>query len=186
MTKRSLFRHFKTSPEIIRLAVMMYVRFPLSLRNIEDLLHKPGIDICHETVRFGWHRFGQRFASEIRRGRVGRMRSSHWRWPLDEMFVEINGWGGLPPGAASPTAPCSSRRAPPPSPSGAPAAPDKGQRSCPWRDWFAFVCQHRHVQVPSRLFRRLFLDGLLDLHRSGHLAFFDDQIGLVWGSAFSA
>jgi hypothetical protein len=43
--KRFPFRYFKTSPEIIRLAVMMYVRFPLSLRNLEDLLHERGIDI---------------------------------------------------------------------------------------------------------------------------------------------
>ena len=50
MTK-SPFRYFKTSPEIIQLAVMMYFRFPLSLRNVEDLLHERGIDICHETVR---------------------------------------------------------------------------------------------------------------------------------------
>ncbi len=47
MTKRSPFRYFKTSPEIIRLAVMMYVRFPLSLRNVEDLLHERGIDISY-------------------------------------------------------------------------------------------------------------------------------------------
>ena len=57
MTQRSPFRCFKTSPEIIRLAVMMYIRFPLSLRSVEDLLHERGIDICHETVRFWWHRF---------------------------------------------------------------------------------------------------------------------------------
>ena len=48
---RNPFRYFKTSPEIIRLAVMMYVRFPLSLRHVEDLLHERGIDISHETVR---------------------------------------------------------------------------------------------------------------------------------------
>ncbi len=48
---RNPFRYFKTSPEIIRLAVMMYVRFPLSLRQVEDLLHERGIDISHETVR---------------------------------------------------------------------------------------------------------------------------------------
>ena len=47
MIQRSLFRYFKTSPEIIRLAVMMYVRYPLSLRNVEDLLHERGIDITH-------------------------------------------------------------------------------------------------------------------------------------------
>ena len=44
------FRYFKTSPEVIRLAVMMYVRFPLSLRNVEDLLHERGIDISHEGI----------------------------------------------------------------------------------------------------------------------------------------
>ncbi|MBB3063775.1 transposase-like protein [Limibacillus halophilus] len=48
MSKRSPFRYFKASPEIIRLAVMMYIRFPLSLRSVEDLLHERGIDISHE------------------------------------------------------------------------------------------------------------------------------------------
>ncbi len=67
MTKRSPFRYFKTSPEIIRLAVMMYVSIPLSLRNVEDLLHERGIDISHETVRFWWNRFGPLFAAEIRK-----------------------------------------------------------------------------------------------------------------------
>ena len=86
------FRYFNSSPEIIRLAVMMYVRFPLSLRNVEDLLFERGIDICHETVRFWWNRFGPMLASEIRRQRVSRMRGFlHWRWHLDEVFVKING-----------------------------------------------------------------------------------------------
>jgi putative transposase len=92
MSKRSPFRYFKTSPEIIRLAVMLYVRFPLSLRNVEDLLHERGIDVSHETIRFWWNRFGPLFASEIRRKRVDRMRSgTHWQWHLDEVFVKING-----------------------------------------------------------------------------------------------
>ena len=46
------FRYFNSSPEVIRLVVMMYVRYPLSLRNVEDLLAERGIDISHETVRF--------------------------------------------------------------------------------------------------------------------------------------
>jgi putative transposase len=91
MTKRSPFKYFKTSPEIIRLAVMLYVRFPLSLRNVEDLLHERGIDVSHETVRYWWHRFGPMFASEIRKRRIEGMRSSRWRWHLDEIFVKING-----------------------------------------------------------------------------------------------
>jgi putative transposase len=92
MTKPNPFRYFKTSPEIIRLAVMLYVRFPLSLRNVEDLLHERGIEISHETVRFWWNRFGPMFAADIRRKRMSRMRSySNWQWHLDEVFVKING-----------------------------------------------------------------------------------------------
>jgi putative transposase len=76
MTKRSPFRYFKTSPETIRLAAMLYVRFPLSLRNVEDLLHERGIEISHETVRSWWQRFGAMFASEIRKRRIAGLKSS--------------------------------------------------------------------------------------------------------------
>ena len=79
MTKRSPFRYFKTSPEIIRPAVMMYVRFPLSLRNVEDLLHERCVEITHETVRFWWHRFGPMFAAQIRKRRIDGMTSSPLR-----------------------------------------------------------------------------------------------------------
>jgi putative transposase len=51
MTKPSCFRYFMTSPEVIRLAVMLYVRFPLSLRNVEDLVQERGIEISRETIR---------------------------------------------------------------------------------------------------------------------------------------
>ena len=86
------FRYFKTSPEIIRLAVMMYIRFPLSLRQVEDLLHERGIDICHETVRAWWNRFGPTFAAEIKKRRSTQMQTgTQWRWHLDEVFVQING-----------------------------------------------------------------------------------------------
>ncbi len=44
---------------------MYYVRYPLSLRQVEDMLHERGIDICHETVRYWWH--------------------------MDEVFVKIKG-----------------------------------------------------------------------------------------------
>jgi putative transposase len=88
----SPFRYFNSSPEVIRLVVMMYVRFPLSLRNVEDLLFERGIDISHETVRLWWNRFGPMFAGDIRRQRVNRMRGfKHWRWHLDEMYVKLNG-----------------------------------------------------------------------------------------------
>lgn len=91
MSKRSPFKYFKTSPEIIRLAVMLYVRFPLSQRNVEDLLHERGVDVSHEAVRYWWHRIGPMFASEIKKKRISEMKSSHRRWHLDEMFVKING-----------------------------------------------------------------------------------------------
>jgi len=91
MKKCDPFKYFNSSEEIIRLAVMLYVRFPLSLRNVEDLLHERGIDISHETVRFWWHRFGPMFAAEIRKRRIEGMKSSGWRWHLDEVFVKING-----------------------------------------------------------------------------------------------
>ncbi|MDP6926316.1 MAG: IS6 family transposase [Rhodospirillales bacterium] len=92
MKNHNPFRYFKTSPEIIRLAVMMYVRFPLSLRNVEDLLHERGIDICHETVRYWWNKFGPIFAKEIRKKRMHPVPNhSNWKWHLDEVFVKING-----------------------------------------------------------------------------------------------
>jgi putative transposase len=84
------FRYFNSSPEVIRLVVLMYVRCPLSLRNVEDLLAERGIDISHETVRL--NRFGPMFAAEIRKRRVAHMRGyPQWRWHLDEVFVKVNG-----------------------------------------------------------------------------------------------
>jgi putative transposase len=92
MTQRYPLRYFKTSPTIIRLAVMLYICFPLSLRNVEDLLHERGIEICHEPVRYWWNRFGPIFAAEIRRKRVdGMSQCRKWKWHLDEMYVKING-----------------------------------------------------------------------------------------------
>src|ERR1700756_3867908 len=85
------FHYFNSSPEVIRLVVMMYVKYPLSLRNVEDLLAERGIDISYETVRYWWNRFGPMFAAEIRRKRVSMRAFTHWRWHLDEMHVKIGG-----------------------------------------------------------------------------------------------
>jgi len=86
------FRYFHSSPEVIRMVVMLYVRYPLSLRNVEDLLFERGIDICHETVRLWWNRFGPMFAADIKRQRISRMKGfTNWRWHVDEVFVKING-----------------------------------------------------------------------------------------------
>ena len=80
---RNPFRYFNSSPEVIRLTVMMYIRYPLSLRHVEDLPFERGIDICHETVRHWWNRFGPMFAAEIRKRRVHHRSHSNWRWHLD-------------------------------------------------------------------------------------------------------
>ena len=86
------FRYFNSSPEVIRLVVMMYVRYPLSLRNVEDLLPSAGSTCATRPSGYWWNRFGPMFAAEIRRKRVEHMRAfTHWRWHLDEVYVKING-----------------------------------------------------------------------------------------------
>jgi putative transposase len=87
MNQKRPIRCFKTSPEIIRLAVMYYVRFPLSLRQVEDILHERGIDICHETVRYWWNRFGLLFANELKKRRICHSFGSKWRWK--RMFPRV-------------------------------------------------------------------------------------------------
>ena len=62
---------------------MIYVRFLLSLRPVEDLLH--------ETVRAWWNRFGPVFSNEIRKRRIQGLSVPFWKWHLDEVFVRING-----------------------------------------------------------------------------------------------
>ena len=89
MSKINHFKYFKTSPEIIKLAVMYYVRYPLSLRNVEDILHERGIDICHETIRYWWNKFGTIFSKEVKKRTHNPV--SKWRWHVDEIFVKING-----------------------------------------------------------------------------------------------
>jgi putative transposase len=49
MMIKNPFKYFKISPEIIRLAVMYYVRYPMSLRPVEDILHEQGIDISYQA-----------------------------------------------------------------------------------------------------------------------------------------
>ena len=81
-----IFRYFKTSPEIIRLAVMMY----------SDIHYRFGMSRICRTSAASTSRTsrcaGTLFAAEIRRGRVQAMRAfRHRRWQLDEVFVKING-----------------------------------------------------------------------------------------------
>jgi putative transposase len=63
----------------------MYVRFPLSLRNVEDPLQERRIGISHETVRFWWNRFGPLMAREIKKRSSQQLRQvTQWRWHLNE------------------------------------------------------------------------------------------------------
>jgi len=71
------FRYFNSSLEVIRLTVLMYVRYPLSLRQVEDFLFERGIDIRHETVRLWWNQFGPLFAAETRKRRVDHLSYSN-------------------------------------------------------------------------------------------------------------
>ena len=73
------FRYFNSSPEVIRYATMMYIRYPLSLRQVEDIPFERGIDTCHENLRFWWNRFGPIFAGKIRKRRVDGHNWSNWR-----------------------------------------------------------------------------------------------------------
>jgi putative transposase len=89
---RNPFRYFNSSPAVIRTAVLLYIRFTLSLRQVEDLLHERGIDISQETVRFWWNRLGPVFAAELRnKQRKTAHQHVQWRWHLDEVFVRVNG-----------------------------------------------------------------------------------------------
>jgi transposase-like protein len=72
---------------IIQHAVWLYFRFPLSLRDVEDLLAERGIDVSYETVRRWSLNFGQAYARKLRKMRPG----PDVRWHLDEVFVSING-----------------------------------------------------------------------------------------------
>ena len=77
MTAHNPFKYFKTSPKIIRLAVMYYSRYPLSFRQVEDILHERGIDICYETARVWVNRFDARLLQQI---------SYH---PMAPLFVKL-------------------------------------------------------------------------------------------------
>ena len=78
---------------------MMYVRFLLSLRNVEDLLHERGIDISYETDRYWWNKFAPLFARKVRKKRMQPIPNYfNWRWHVDEVFVKIreNTISGVP------------------------------------------------------------------------------------------
>lgn len=80
------FRCLHSLLEVIRLVVLLYVRFPLSLRDIDDLLFERE---ASTSATRPWNRIGPMFAAVIRRQRVTRWRR-HWKWHLDEVYPTIN------------------------------------------------------------------------------------------------
>src|SRR3954466_8255532 len=78
---------YRFPAEVIRHAVWLYFRFPLSLRMVDELLAARGITVSHETVRQWARKFGQAFANQIRR----RLPRAGDKWHLDEVEVKIAG-----------------------------------------------------------------------------------------------
>ena len=85
--KQISYRRHRFPGSIIQHAVWLYFRFPLSYRNVEDLLAERGIDVSYESVRRWSVKFGLAYAYKLRRSRP----RPDTRWHLDEVFVSING-----------------------------------------------------------------------------------------------
>ncbi|TXS69823.1 IS6 family transposase [Streptomyces sp. sk2.1] len=73
--------------EIISHCVWLYFRFPLSFREVEELMLERGVVVSHETIRRWCLKFGQAYANALRRRRP----RPGDKWHLDEVFVKING-----------------------------------------------------------------------------------------------
>ena len=78
---------YRFPPEIIRQAIWLYLRFTLSLRDVEDLLAERGITVSYETVRRWVNHFGPIIAADLRKRRP----KPHSIWHLDEVYLKIDG-----------------------------------------------------------------------------------------------
>src|SRR5215213_9811576 len=86
-TTKSPYAGYRFPPEVISHAVWLSFRFPLSLRNVDEILAARGIVVSHETVRQWARKFGQGIANRIR----GRLPRAGDKWHLDEVAVKIAG-----------------------------------------------------------------------------------------------
>jgi putative transposase len=84
-------RYFNHSEAIIRWAILLYVRYPLSLRQVEELMAERGIEVSYETIRLWWNRFGPEIAKELGNRRAASGCISRWRFHIDEVYVRIDG-----------------------------------------------------------------------------------------------
>src|ERR1700682_5570679 len=78
---------YRFPPEIIKQAIWLYVRFTLSLRDVEDLLAERGILVSYEMVRRWVNHFGPKIAADLRKRRP----KPHTIWHLDEVYLKIDG-----------------------------------------------------------------------------------------------
>ena len=78
---------YRFPPEIIQQATWLYLRFTLSLRDVEDLLAERGISVSYETVRRWVNHFGPVIAADLRKRRP----KPHSIWHLDEAYLKIDG-----------------------------------------------------------------------------------------------
>ena len=86
MTKIS-YAGYRFAPEIIHQAIWLYLRFTLSLRDVEDLLAERGVSVSYETVRRWVNHFGPMIAADLRKRRL----KPHTTWHLDEVYLKIDG-----------------------------------------------------------------------------------------------
>src|SRR5258705_1584232 len=82
-----LYHRHRSPAEIISHCVWLYFRFPLSFRDVEEMLAKRGVVLTYETVREWGLKFGQKYANDLRR----RTPRPGDRWHLDEVLLKING-----------------------------------------------------------------------------------------------
>ena len=78
---------YRFPPEIIDRAIWLYLRFTLSLRDVEDLLAERGVAVSYETVRRWVNHFGPMIAADLRKRRL----KPHTTWHLDEVYLKIDG-----------------------------------------------------------------------------------------------
>ena len=78
---------YRSPPEIIQQAIWLYLRFTLSLRDVEDLLAERGVAVPYETVRRWVNHFGPMIAADLRKRRL----KPHTTWHLDEVYLKIDG-----------------------------------------------------------------------------------------------
>ena len=86
MSKISYTRH-RFPPAVIYRSVWLYFRFPLSFRDVEEMLAERGIDVSYETIRHWILEFGLAIAANVRSRRVQPLGT----WHLDEVFVRVGG-----------------------------------------------------------------------------------------------